>query len=55
MDWISSFGRRFAQAYSEGLAMSCPVYRCSQDMPAAIDQRQDNVRVARSGTQPLKH
>ncbi len=55
MDWISSFGRRFVQAYTEGLTMSCPTYRCSHDMPAAIDQRQDNVRAVRTGPQPLKH
>lgn len=55
MDWISSFGRRFVQAYTEGLAMSCPMHRCAQDMPAAIDQRQDKVRVVRSGAQPVRH
>ena len=42
-------GRRFLQAYSEGLVMTCPLHRdvdtdVSGAMPAAIDQAQNNVR-----------
>lgn len=52
MDWISSFGRRFWQAYTDGLCMTCPTYRCegeasAADTPAAIDRRQDDVRAVR--------
>jgi hypothetical protein len=34
MDWISDFGRRFWQAYQEGLVMSCPVHRAAADRAA---------------------
>ena len=57
-DWVSDMGRRFLQAYTEGLAMSCPMHRCDMDsdmasslgtstlttMAAAIDQSQADVR-----------
>lgn len=46
MSWVSTIGRRFLQAYSEGLMMSCPMHRVPDELPAAIDQRQDNVRAA---------
>jgi hypothetical protein len=45
-------GRRFIQAYTEGLAMTCPLHRAEDTnasfgaMPAAIDRSQDNVRAA---------
>jgi hypothetical protein len=53
MSWVSSMGRRFLQAYSEGLVMTCPMHRGAADhgldagkLPAAIDRPQDNVRAA---------
>ena len=49
MSWVSTIGRRFLQAYSEGLVMTCPLHRAGDietSMPAAIDQSQDNVRAA---------
>jgi hypothetical protein len=52
MSWVSTMSRRVFQAYTEGLAMSCPLYR-ADDMPpetggmaAAIDRSQDDVRAA---------
>ena len=44
MGWVSTMGRRFLQAYSEGLTMTCPMHR-AEAMPAAIDRLQDNVEV----------
>jgi len=50
MSWVSTMGRRFLQAYSEGLVMTCPLHRAGDTdtaqgaMPAAIDRSQDNVR-----------
>lgn len=56
MSWVSTMGRRFLQAYSEGLVMTCPLHRADVlygagdthpadgNMPAAINQSQDNVR-----------
>lgn len=50
MSWVSSMGRRFWQAYSEGLVMTCPLHRAGMDadavLPAAIDRTQDNVQTA---------
>ncbi|EGD58453.1 hypothetical protein Y88_0508 [Novosphingobium nitrogenifigens DSM 19370] len=46
MNWVSNLGRRFLQAYSEGLAMSCPMSFTPDDMPAAIDLPQDNIRAS---------
>jgi len=33
MDWVSTFGRRFLIAYTEGLAMNCPRHlaECGSD------------------------
>ena len=55
MDWISTFGRKFIHAYTEGLAMTCPMHRCSSETPAAIDMRQDNVRAAVKQSTPVRH
>lgn len=51
MSWVSTMGRRFLQAYSEGLVMTCPMHRAAMDdllLPAAIDRAQDNVHAALS-------
>lgn len=51
-DWVSKMGRRFWQAYSEGLVMTCPLHRAEDTepgvagLPAAIDGMQDNVRAS---------
>lgn len=55
MDWFSTMGRRFWQAYTEGLAMNCPMHRCSGQTPAHIDLRQDNVRAAIKQGAPVRH
>ncbi|WP_353227100.1 hypothetical protein [Novosphingobium sp.] len=69
-DWVSDMGRRFLQAYTEGLAMSCPMHRSDMDsdmaasvgmMAAAIDQSQADVRgsfrpeYAQHGQEPVHH
>ncbi len=50
MSWVSTMGRRFLQAYSEGLVMTCPMHRAevlnASSAPAAIDQPQDNVQAS---------
>jgi hypothetical protein len=52
MSWVSTMGRRFLQAYSEGLVMTCPMHRASDTdttgglNAAAIDQPQDNLHAA---------
>jgi hypothetical protein len=52
MSWVSTIGRRFLQAYSEGLVMTCPLHRAGDSdpavgaMPAEIDRSQDNVHAA---------
>ena len=54
MNWVSTMGRKFIQAYSEGLVMTCPLYHgdmlqtgrtdgAERQSPAAIDQSQANV------------
>lgn len=48
-EWVSTMGRRFWQAYSEGLVMTCPLHRAGDTdpgLPAAIDGSQDNVRAS---------
>jgi len=51
MNWVSTVGRRFLQAYSEGLVMNCPLHRAGDTdpsvgvMPAAINGSQADVRV----------
>jgi hypothetical protein len=51
MSWVSIMGRRVWQAYTEGLAMTCPLHRAGDThpdtagMPAAIDRTQDDVLV----------
>jgi hypothetical protein len=50
MSWVSTIGRRFLQAYSDGLVMTCPLHRdvdtfsSAGAMPAAIDRSQADVR-----------
>ncbi len=52
MSWVSTMGRRVLQAYTEGLAMTCPLHRevellgPTAGMAAAIDRSQDDVRSA---------
>ncbi len=52
MSWVSTFGRRFLQAYTEGLAMTCPLHREIDGMdggtplPASINHPQDDVHAA---------
>lgn len=41
MRWISEAGRRFWQAYCQGLEMSCPVQRVDQWLACARDGSQD--------------
>ena len=53
MSWVSTMGRRFLLAYSEGLVMTCPMHRADDGAetgamtPPAIDQLQDNLHAAR--------
>jgi len=56
MSWVSSMGRRFLHAYSEGLVLTCPMHRAEAffdhddqaggQMPAAINTSQDNVQAS---------
>ncbi len=57
MSWVSTMSRRFLQAYTEGLAMTCPLHRelglyhaeeqgTDGVMIAAIDRSQHDVRAA---------
>ena len=56
MSWVSTMGRKFIAAYSEGLVMTCPMHRAevffnagdqaTGHAPGAIDKSQDNVRAA---------
>jgi hypothetical protein len=52
MNWVSTVGRRFLQAYSEGLVMTCPLHRAVDTapsggvMPAAINGSQADVHAA---------
>ena len=57
MSWVSTMGRRFLQAYTEGLAMTCPLHReldayHNEDhgsdgmMIAAIDRSQHDAHAA---------
>ena len=62
MDWISDMGRRFWQAYTDGLAMSCPMHRviCESDpeanqSPCHIDMRQHDVHVALQQSSAVRH
>lgn len=41
MRWISEAGRRFWQAYCQGLEMSCPVQRLDQWQACARDGNQE--------------
>ncbi len=54
MNWVSTMGWKFIQAYSEGLVMTCPLYHgellqtgrtdgADRPSPAAIDQSQADV------------
>lgn len=63
MRWLSEAGRRFWQAYCEGLEMSCPVQRsdqwlaCERDgnqAPAGDAARSAN-RTATTGREPTIH
>lgn len=44
MRWLSDAGRRFWQAYCEGLEMSCPVQRADQWLACARDGNQEAAR-----------
>ncbi|MCW1384141.1 hypothetical protein OLX02_15060 [Novosphingobium sp. KCTC 2891] len=62
MDWISAVGRRFWLAYTEGLVMTCPVYRivcdndpAAKDSPCHIDMRQYDVHVALQQSTTVRH
>lgn len=58
MSWVSTMGRRVLQAYTEGLAMTCPLHRAgdileqagdmlpTDGMAAAINRSQDDVRAS---------
>lgn len=46
MSWVSTMGRRFLQAYSEGLAMTCPQHRAGDLLDAA------GVNIAETGFDP---
>lgn len=60
MDWISHFGRRFWQAYQEGLVMPCPIHRAAadrsaEDTPCDIGLRQYDVAEALARQQAVRH
>lgn len=60
MDWISDFGRRFWQAYQEGLVMSCPIHRAAADRsadraPCDIGMQQYDVAEALARQQAVRH
>lgn len=37
MSWVSTFGRRVLQAYSDGLVMQCPIHRAELALFGHID------------------
>lgn len=62
MDWFSDMGRRLLKAYTDGLTMSCPVYRivCEDETKAAaspchIDMRQHDVEVFLQQSVTVRH
>jgi hypothetical protein len=54
MNWISTFGRKFLEAYREGLEMSCPVRR-SDEAPCHRDLAQHDVRALIKGRNITRH
>lgn len=61
MSWVSTMGRKFIAAYTEGLVMTCPMHRAAAllaesdragdyqpdgQAPAAIGTSQHNVRAS---------
>ena len=61
MDWFSGIGRRFWQAYQDGLSMSCPAHRLESEeasdsvKPCHIGMRQDDVAIVIQQRSTIRH